>query len=140
MGISTQVPTIVPLRDLGPDERGASFSVPLEQLDFLGAAKDVHVASIGPGHVRGNHFHVVRRELIIVLPHEHWSVHWDTGEGTDVLTHTFCDSGATAIAIPPGCAHAIRNDGGTPLWLIASTDGVYDGSRPDAYGRVVTRS
>jgi dTDP-4-dehydrorhamnose 3,5-epimerase-like enzyme len=130
---------IVALKQLGVDQRGASFSVPLAQLELLGAPKDVHLASIGPGHVRGNHYHVERRELIVVLPHERWSLHWDVGEGTDVSTHTFFGQGAVAIAIPPSCAHAIRNDGSSLLWLIASTDGVYDPTHPDAYRRVVTR-
>lgn len=125
------------LDDFGADERGESYSVPLEYLEFLGAPKDVHIASIGPGHVRGNHYHVERHELIMVLPHDAWSLHWDTGAETRVSTRTFQESRAVAIAIPPHSSHAIRNDGQALLWLIAASDGLYDPASPDVHRRVV---
>ncbi len=130
-------PRVVVLDEVGSDERGVSFSMPTGLLDFLGAAGDTHVASIEPGCVRGDHYHVERRELILVLPHEQWSFHWDLGEGTEARARHFHEQSAVAIAIQPNCSHAIRNDGRSPLWLIASTDGRYDPERPDAYRRVV---
>lgn len=130
-------PRIVVLDDIGADERGESFSVPLQYLEFLGAPKDVHIASIRHGHVRGNHYHVERHELILVLPHDVWSLHWDVGADTDICTRTFQGAGAVAIAVPPHSAHAIRNDGRAPLWLIAASDFHYSSADPDVYRRVV---
>jgi oxalate decarboxylase/phosphoglucose isomerase-like protein (cupin superfamily) len=97
----------------------------------------MHVASLEPGHVRGNHFHVARHELIVVLPHEAWSLHWDAGAETRPSSRSFHRAGALAITIPPHAAHAIRNDGSATLWLMAATDGPYDPANPDAYRRVV---
>jgi dTDP-4-dehydrorhamnose 3,5-epimerase-like enzyme len=127
----------VVLDDQGADERGESYSVPLGYLELLGAPKDVHVASIRPGHVRGNHYHVERHELIMVLPHDAWSLHWDAGADTQVSTRVFQEVRAVAIAIPTYCSHAIRNDGQTLLWLIAASDGLYDPASPDVHRRVV---
>jgi oxalate decarboxylase/phosphoglucose isomerase-like protein (cupin superfamily) len=135
-----RAPRVVVIDDLGGDQRGDSFSVPTEYLEFVGAPGDMHVASIRPGHVRGNHFHVERHELILVLPHEAWSLHWDSGADTAVSTREFHGPGAVAIAIPPSAAHAIRNDGQALLWLIAATDGRYDPASPDAHRREVVRS
>jgi oxalate decarboxylase/phosphoglucose isomerase-like protein (cupin superfamily) len=131
-------PTVLVLEDRGGDERGASFSVAREYLEFLGAPLDMHVASIAPGHVRGNHFHAVRRELIVVIHGDRWSLHWDAGAATAPSSRTFAGAGVVAIAIPRNSAHAIRNDGASPLWLIAATDGPYDPQSPDAHRRIVT--
>ncbi|HEX8646667.1 MAG TPA: hypothetical protein VF715_07175 [Thermoleophilaceae bacterium] len=128
---------ITVLSDHG-DQRGPSFSVTADHLAFLGAPRDVHVACILPGHIRGNHFHVERKELILVVHDDQWSLHWDEGEGTSILTRTFSGAGAEALSISPGAAHALRNDGGSPMWIFAATDGPYDPERPDAYKRVVT--
>jgi dTDP-4-dehydrorhamnose 3,5-epimerase-like enzyme len=131
-------PQCVALEEHPADVRGRSFSVPALCLEYLGEPRDMHVAGIEPGHVRGNHFHVQRRELIVVLPHDAWSLHWDAGADTEPARRRFVDAGAVAIAIPPGAAHAIRNDGAATLWLIAATDGPYDPANPDAHRRVLT--
>jgi oxalate decarboxylase/phosphoglucose isomerase-like protein (cupin superfamily) len=127
---------VVVLEDHG-DSRGASFSVPLEYLEFLGALKDLHVAAILPGCVRGNHFHVERREVIVVHHEDAWSLHWDAGEHTPVSNRTFDGAGVVAMAVPQHSAHAIRNDGAAPLWIFAATDGRYSPEAPDAFRREV---
>jgi len=72
---------ITELSNLG-DGRGFSFTAPAEGLDFVGRMADVHLASTKPGEVRGNHYHLRRREAIMVLPGTKWSLHWDEGEGS----------------------------------------------------------
>jgi dTDP-4-dehydrorhamnose 3,5-epimerase-like enzyme len=129
-------PSILVLEDYG-DSRGASFSAPPAYLDFLGATKDLHIAAIRPGCVRGNHFHAERREVIVVVHDDAWSLHWDTGEGTQVSSRAFEGAGAVAVALPPHAAHAIRNDGAALLWIFASTNGRYSADAPDAYRREV---
>lgn len=125
------------LEDVG-DERGESFSVAREYLDFLGRPQDLHVASILPGHTRGNHFHAERREVILVVHSDRWSLHWDSGPDTPKSSRSFAGRGMVAIAVPQDSAHAIVNDGEEPLWLLAATDGPYDPANPDAYRRIVT--
>lgn len=129
-------PDIDVLEDRG-DDRGASFSVAYEYLSFLGEPKDLHVASIRPGCVRGNHYHVERREVIVVIHTDSWSLHWDGGEGSPTSSRRFDGAGVVALAVPPHSAHALRNDGDDALWVLAATDGHYDPDRPDAYRRVV---
>src|ERR1035437_3776607 len=56
------------------DARGFSFTAPVEALAFVGRMADVHLASTKPGAVRGNHYHLRRREAIVVLPGAKWSL------------------------------------------------------------------
>jgi dTDP-4-dehydrorhamnose 3,5-epimerase-like enzyme len=130
---------VVSLADVGGDERGLSFAVPREHLDFVGTPKDTHVATLLSGHTRGNHFHVERRELLLILYQDRWSLHWDSGPETLVETRAFSGTGAAAVSVPQHTAHAVTNDGTTPLWIVAVTDGEYDPENPDAHPRVVTR-
>lgn len=124
------------LSDSG-DARGASFPLPGSWLDKIGPVEDVHVSTLVPGGIRGNHFHVARRELLIVLHDGPWSLYWDRGEGTHVESRGFEGSGAVLIAVPPLAAHAVRNDGEAQLRIVGLTDGEYDPSAPDAYPRCV---
>jgi oxalate decarboxylase/phosphoglucose isomerase-like protein (cupin superfamily) len=110
----------------GGDVRGFSFTLPAPALDFLKRVADLHMASTALGAVRGNHYHLRRREAIVVLPGPAWSLHWDEGEGTTAQQRTFDGSGAVLVLVSPDCSHAVRNDGAAPLWLVACSSETYD--------------
>ena len=113
------------LRNHG-DVRGFSFSPPREALDFVGCIADIHLASLLPGAVRGNHYHKRKREAIVFLPGSAWSWHWDEGENTATQHRAFDGSTAILVLISPGCSHAVRNAGAAPLWLVACSSESYD--------------
>jgi len=113
------------LNDNG-DLRGSSFSLPQPALDFVGPIADVHIACTLAGSIRGNHFHLRRREAIVILPGTAWSLHWDLGEGVAIGHRSFDGKGAVLVLILPGCSHAVRNDGEAPLWLVACSSEKYD--------------
>jgi oxalate decarboxylase/phosphoglucose isomerase-like protein (cupin superfamily) len=126
------------LKDSG-DGRGSSFPVPEGCFASGFPVRDAHLSTLMPGHVRGDHFHVARHEILLVMSVDRWSLHWDTGDGTPVDVRLFDGPGAAVIRVPPHASHAIRNDGSTPLQIIGLTDGPYDAAAPDAYRRQVTR-
>jgi oxalate decarboxylase/phosphoglucose isomerase-like protein (cupin superfamily) len=108
------------------DARGSSFSPPAEALDFLKRIADMHLASTGPGAVRGNHYHLRKREAIVILPGAAWSLHWDEGEGTAAQHRSFDGKSAVLVLVSPGASHAVRNDGSATLWLVACSSETYD--------------
>lgn len=116
---------IVELSDSG-DARGSSFTAPAEALAFVGRMADVHLASTKPGAVRGNHYHLLRREAIVVLPGPRWSMHWDEGNGTAARHREFDGSRAVLVLVSPGASHAVRNDGEGLMWLAAISSESYD--------------
>jgi len=120
------------------DGRGASFGVPADLLGTLLSVQDVHVTTITPGSVRGNHFHRRKRELLTVLATDRWSVHWDTGEGTSTHRQEFGAGGFT-VSPPLLWSHAIRNDGTADVFMFAMTDQPFTGETAvDSFVRVVT--
>ena len=87
---------------------------------------DVHVSSSQPGTVRGNHYHLRRREAIVILPGTSWSFHWDEGGKTPAQHRSFKGDRAILILVSPDASHAIRNDGSETLWLLAISSEIYD--------------
>ena len=108
---------VVPLTPRS-DMRGSSFGV---ELPFENV-HECHVATVRPGAIRGNHFHTKRRELLVVMYADRWTLLWDEGEGTPVQSHAYEGSGAIAMEIDPLCAHAVRNDGAHDLHILSLGD------------------
>ena len=108
------------------DGRGFSFTAPAEALAFVGRMADVHLASTKPGAVRGNHYHLRRREAIVVLPGANWSLHWDEGDTPTAQHREFSGESAVMVLVSPGASHAVRNDSDDLLWLVAISSETYD--------------
>src|SRR5215831_11290746 len=108
------------------DGRGLSFTAPADALAFVGRMADVHFASTKPAAVRGNHYHLRRREAIVVLPGTRWSLHWDEGEDSAPQHRSFDGDCAVLVTVSPGASHAVRNDGEELMWLLAISSETYD--------------
>lgn len=118
------------------DERGASFSDQRWRA-FLQQVKDIHIATIHPGAVRGNHYHRERREVLFIMHADDWSFHWEAEAGGSLLQRRFRGSGCVMITIEPETSHAVRNDGRVDLFLVGVSDADYDPRNPDVYRRDV---
>jgi oxalate decarboxylase/phosphoglucose isomerase-like protein (cupin superfamily) len=108
------------------DLRGESFTLPTDALTFLARVADIHLASTAPGAIRGNHYHLRRREAIVLLPGTAWSLHWDEGGDSPAQHQSFDGATAILVLVSPGASHAVRNDGAAPLWLVACSSEAYD--------------
>jgi hypothetical protein len=117
------------------DVRGSSFQTGAGWLGFLGSVEDAHIATILPGQIRGNHYHVRRREVIAVLYADAWQLAWDNGADTEVNLIQFAGSGAVILEADPLASHAIENTGAALLWIVGLSNGAWDEHAPDAYPR-----
>lgn len=125
------------LSDSG-DARGSSFPVPAAWLAEAFVVRDAHISTVASGCTRGDHYHVDRHEVLAVMPSDRWSLHWDSGAGTDVRHQEFNGACAVIIRVPPLASHAIHNDGEEELRVIGLSDAPYDPERPDALSRRVS--
>ena len=100
------------------DARGSSFGVDLAFENI----SECHVATVRPGAIRGNHFHTRRREVLVVMYADRWTLLWDEGEGTPMQSRAYEGSGAIVMEVDPLCAHAVRNDGARDLHLVSLGD------------------
>jgi dTDP-4-dehydrorhamnose 3,5-epimerase-like enzyme len=108
------------------DDRGNSYNLTDVVIDFLGEIKDVHSATILSSKIRGNHFHSLKKEAILVIHEDEWLFVWDNGENTTTQSHSFAGSGAAIITVESGSSHAIKNTGKAPIFITAFCNMAYD--------------
>jgi len=79
-----------------------------------------HLVFIAPGQVRGNHLHPHRWEWLYPF-HGAGFFMWEPRPGD--LRERLVSGPRLIIRIPPGVAHALRNPGPDPLYLLAWREG-----------------
>jgi len=111
------------------DERGWH----LRPLDAIPVPRDrieeMHVVSVRPDAVRGNHVHDESTEWLLVCGGPAvaaWRAPGQDGVGRMEIP----GDAPQLLEIPPGTAHALRNPGGQVLHLVAFSDRAEPGTRP----------
>ena len=108
------------------DGRGALFE-PVDERHIAGK-RNVHVVLTEPGHVRGNHRHLLGSEIAVLTGPAQVRLRED-----GVLRDVDVPSGEVwRFTIPPGVAHAFRNPGPGTMVLIGFNTELHDPARPDA--------
>ena len=124
------------LQDAG-DVRGSSFSTGPACISFLSDLRDLHITTLLPGYVRGNHYHRLKREVLLVLFKDRWELDWDSGENTSATRRQFEGSGVVLVEVEPEASHSVTNSGLEPLWIVGLSSTLYDPGCPDAFQRRV---
>lgn len=119
------------------DNRGFSYKASKEALAFSQKIVDLHITSIVPGAIRGNHFHNGKDEVIYVIYQSKWQLVYDEGEKSEVKNHEITGVGCIEITVSANCAHAIKNTGSSDLLILAASNGEYDPELPCTRRRVV---
>jgi mannose-6-phosphate isomerase-like protein (cupin superfamily) len=111
-------------KEIREDSRGFSF-YPLKGrvLEPERLPEDFHLVSIAPGRVRGNHLHPGRWEWLYPF-HGTGYFMWEPHPGD--LREQMVSGRRLLIRIPPGVAHALRNPGPEPLYILAWREGKTD--------------
>lgn len=104
------------------DGRGASFYIPPEAIKFVERIDEVHFAALEVGAVRGNHYHIGRREFIFVEYSDQWQLAWRARDDSEVHERVFRGTGGVLLMVEPGVVHAIKNIGALQLYLISCSD------------------
>lgn len=100
----------------------------LDKTDF----GQITVCAIGPGFVRGNHYHKIKTERICVLQGSGKIVYEDieTKERGEI---NIIEGKFSLVKIPPRIAHVIVNSGKSPMLALVYLDEPYDKDNPDEY-------
>lgn len=92
------------------------------------SVNNIHVGSIEPGQIRGNHYHKDQREWMIVFGGQAIFA-WRDGE--KVVQKEIMDSDFLLFELEPGIGHAIKNISDKIIYLVAASNAVHDHSNPD---------
>jgi len=103
------------------DERGWGVN-PFEALGISERLRgSMHLVSLKPGTVRGNHCHTNATEWILVFGGTAKIV-WKTGKAGAVNQISVGDSDPALLEIPPDVEHAVVNDSGSDIYLAVFYD------------------
>lgn len=109
------------------DARGAVFE-PLAS-DSLMSQRNVHVVLSEPGQIRGNHVHRLGTEVLVVQGPALVRMR----AGGDPRDSVVPAGEVHRFVIPPGVAHAIRQEGPGQGLLIGFNTHAHDPQAPDTY-------
>ncbi len=102
------------------DERGWALR-PLEAAGLEGRVPgDLHVVSLEPGAVRGNHRHDAVEWLLVMEGRV--EVRSRAVEGEPISVRVLEGPRPALLEIPPGVDHAVRNAGERTVYLLAFSD------------------
>jgi len=110
----------------GGDMRGVLFGVPMSLFESLGPVGDFHFGEICSGSMHGNHAHLGNSELLLVKWKDRVQIAYDNGADQFPIVVELEGSGAAALLLPPGCAHAIRNTGEAVMEFISMPSAPFD--------------
>lgn len=111
------------------DGRGSRFTAPVRLWQFIGSVGELHVVTIQPGAMRGNHVHTATREAVIVETDDQWLLLYQM-PGVPIVRNVMTES-LILVLIPAGVAHAFVNTGGSKMRLHCFMDQPPDSKKPD---------
>jgi UDP-2-acetamido-2,6-beta-L-arabino-hexul-4-ose reductase len=124
--VSSQRPGVqIDTVTLHTDARGAVFE-PVDATE-LAAQRNSHVVTSAPGAIRGNHRHVVGREVTVVIGPAQVRYR-EAGEVHEVEVPP---GEARRFRFPAGVSHAFRNPGPGLMILASFNSEVHDPAHPD---------
>jgi len=92
---------------------------------------NLHLVSLKPGVVRGNHFHEYQNEVICVFGSRAKVAAVDNTTG-DREEEIIEEDRAVMLKIPKNISHAIKNIGNSILYLLCYSDQKYQPEKPDS--------
>lgn len=119
------------------DERGDSYYISHETVDFLGFVDEIHFSTINPGKVRGNHYHEKRSEVIILFFSDSWRLAWIPIDSEESVIRDFSGGGAVIVKVSPGVRHAFKNTGASVLRAVSYSNGRFNPANPDTFRTVL---
>lgn len=116
------------------DQRGWLASIINGNWPLGVEVKNIHVGSIEPGQIRGNHFHEGQREWMIIFGGQA-VFYWRDEDG--VGQKEINEKDLFLFELEAGIGHAIKNTGINLVYLVAASNAVHDHSDPDTVRDVV---
>lgn len=100
------------------DERGWVTN-PLEVAGVSSKTlSNLHIASVKPGCIRGNHYHNHATEWLLIFGGAA-SFYWRSSEEETIHEEKIKGSDPVSFEIPPGIEHAVINRSGKEIFLMA---------------------
>ena len=113
------------------DERG--WLVELLKADQIEKpVKQIHICSLNPGHVRGNHYHKKRMEWFFVIAGNAKFSLQDI-KSKKIIHFKLSSGNPRVITIFPKAAHAVKNIGKEMVYFVSAQSDIFNPKKSDRF-------
>lgn len=121
------------IKNLNPhsDSRGWLVEM-IKQDEIAENIRQVYIATIEPGSVRGNHYHKERVEWFFIVSGEA-EICLEDIKTKERKVIEVSAANPQRITVFSGIAHAIENKGNQTVYLASAQNNVFDPQNPDTY-------
>lgn len=113
------------------DERGWLVEL-FKATELEKPVKQLHIASIEPGYVRGNHYHSKRMEWFFIAAGEAKLTLQDIKTKAKI-SFKLSPKNPKVITIFPRIAHSVENIGEKTVCLVSAQSDIYNPQKPDNF-------
>jgi len=99
--------------------------------------KNLHLGSINPGQVRGNHYHEHQKEWFCVFGEEA-ELAWENRAG-EIITRKLAAQEIVLVEIPAGLSHAFKNVGQGKVFVCGIAEPKYNREHPDRIEKIILK-
>lgn len=121
--------------ELRSDKRGWLVEM-LKRNELKEEIKQIYVATIKPGGVRGNHYHLKRTEWFFVIAGKAKLILQDI-KTKEKLCFKLLPKEPKVITIFPHIAHAVKNIGKEIVYLVSAQSDIYNPKKPDTFSYLI---
>ena len=122
--------------EIHSDERGWLVEM-LKKNEIKEDIKQIYVATIKPGCVRGNHYHLKRIEWFLILNGKA-EIYLEDIKIKTKICHKISSRKPQIVTIFPKIAHAVKNIGKETIYLVSGQNTIYNPKNPDTFPYLVT--
>jgi UDP-2-acetamido-2,6-beta-L-arabino-hexul-4-ose reductase len=101
--------------------------------------RQIYVASIKPGCVRGNHYHKKRMEWFFLIGADA-EIHLEDMETKEKKVIFFSSEAMQRVAVYPNVAHAVANKGSETVYLVSAQNDIFDPNDKDSFEHKIVHS
>lgn len=94
--------------------------------------KQIHITSIKPGYIRGNHYHSKRMEWFFIVAGKAKLSLQDI-KTKEKICFKLSSKEPKVITIFPNISHAVKNIGKEMAYLVSAQSDIYNPRNPDAF-------
>jgi len=121
--------------EIHSDKRGWLVEI-LKRGELKEDIKQVYVATIKPGHVRGNHYHSKRMEWFFIAAGK-VKLYLEDIKTKEKICLKLSSKKPKVITIFPYLAHAVKSIGKEIVYLVSAQSDIYNPKNPDTFPYII---
>jgi len=123
--------------EIHSDKRGWLVEM-LKRNELKEDIKQIYVATIKPGYIRGNHYHQKRTEWLFIINGKA-ELYLEDIKTKEKICLKISSKKPKVITIFPKIAHAVKNPSKETIYLVSAQNTIYNPKNPDTFPYLICK-